>query len=627
MKKLYETNLSLVQKFSLLSLISLLGIGLISGSVISKSIEANIVHRTEKQISSIVQAHASMVLSPAIFDDPDYSKHNDVFLTYYRMIKSPEIDRIKIYNGEGTIIYSDEKELLGKNFRDNTDLAEALTGETLTGIDRRLMKEEQLFERGFGGLLELYIPIDFGTGNVVGVVEVYQSLAHLDADISRAKRDLWLSLFAGFLILYVVLFGIMKWASDTIHRQNLQLREYSTDLEQKIGERTEELSDTNARLEEEIDERKRAEDALRKRTHDFGERVKELNGLYGTSQLIVEPDNTLDDVFQGTVDLIPPSWHYPEITCARITFKDKQFKTSNWKKSKWTQSTDIATKKGKVGVIEVAYLKQKPKLYKGPFLKEERNLLDGLARILGDFIERKNAEEEVKKYTSEIEEANRLKDLFTDIMRHDLLNPAGIIKNIAELGLQENPGDEESELILESALRIQDTIETASKLSKMDILKDLEMEETDLKEIIDEECDHCNPIIQKAGMELENKISEGLPIRANPLIREVFLNLFTNAAKYASEGKKVIVEAELTGENYKITVKDFGEGIPDELKERIFDRFKRRDKVGVKGTGLGLAIVKRLVELHNGNVWVEDNPEGGSMFVVELPKNEGVDDG
>jgi len=369
-----------------------------------------------------------------------------------------------------------------------------------------------------------------------------------------------------------------------------------------------------------INERKKAEEALRKRTHDLGERVKELKGLYGTSQLIADPDNTLDDVFKGAVDLIPPSWQYPEITCARITFEDKQFKTPNWKKSKWIQSTDIATKKEKGGVIEVAYLEQKPEIDEGPFLKEERNLIDGLARILGDFIERKQAEEAVKKYTSEIEEANRLKDLFTDIMRHDILNPAGIIKNIAEFGLQEKPGDEESELVLESALRIQDIIETASKLSKMDSLKELEKEEVDLKEIIDKESEHCSSLIQKAGMELENKISVGLPIRANPMIREVFLNLFTNATKYAPEGKKVIVEAEDIGENYKITVKDFGEGIPDELKERIFDRFKRREKAGVKGTGLGLAIVKRLVELHNGKVWVEDNPEGGSIFVVEIPK-------
>ncbi|MEE9594877.1 MAG: GAF domain-containing protein, partial [Candidatus Hydrothermarchaeales archaeon] len=161
-------------------------------------------------------------------------------------------------------------------------------------------------------------------------------------------------------------------------------------------------------IAKDITELKKAEESLRKQTHDLGERVKELNGLYGTSQLIADPNNTLDEVFQGTVDLIPPSWQYPEITCARITFNGKKFTTPNWKKSKWMQSTDIVTPKGKVGVIEVAYLKQKTKIDEGPFLKEERHLIDGLARILGDFIERKKAEEELRGYVEELSVVHEL---------------------------------------------------------------------------------------------------------------------------------------------------------------------------------------------------------------------------
>jgi PAS domain S-box-containing protein len=142
---------------------------------------------------------------------------------------------------------------------------------------------------------------------------------------------------------------------------------------------------------------KRAEEALKTKTHDLGERVKELNCLYGTSKLVVEPDCTLEGVFQGTVDLIPLSWQYPEITCARIIFEGKEFKTPNWKESEWIQSTDLIIEKGKIGVIEVAYLEQKPEIVEGPFLREERHLIDGLARILEDFIERKSAENALRE--------------------------------------------------------------------------------------------------------------------------------------------------------------------------------------------------------------------------------------
>jgi two-component system phosphate regulon sensor histidine kinase PhoR len=100
----------------------------------------------------------------------------------------------------------------------------------------------------------------------------------------------------------------------------------------------------------------------------------------------------------------------------------------------------------------------------------------------------------------------------------------------------------------------------------------------------------------------------------------VFANLLSNAIKYARDGRKVIIEVEDDGENYIIRVKDFGEGVPDEFKEIIFERFKRKEKRGVKGTGLGLAIVKRIVEIHGGEVWVEDNSPKGAVFVVKLPK-------
>ncbi len=70
-----------------------------------------------------------------------------------------------------------------------------------------------------------------------------------------------------------------------------------------------------------------------------------------------------------------------------------------------------------------------------------------------------------------------------------------------------------------------------------------------------------------------------------------------------------------------VFVKDNGEGVEDEYKESIFNRFTRVKREGVKGTGLGLAIAKRIVGIHKGSIWVEDNPEGGSIFYFEIPKN------
>lgn len=131
--------------------------------------------------------------------------------------------------------------------------------------------------------------------------------------------------------------------------------------------------------------------------HNLYERIKELNCLYGLSKLVEKPNISLERIFQGMVNLFPPSWQYPDITRARILFQDKEFKTSNFKETKWRQSANIKAFGKKVGFVEVLYLKEKPDCYEGPFLKDERLLIDAVAQRLGKIVERKTMEEALKK--------------------------------------------------------------------------------------------------------------------------------------------------------------------------------------------------------------------------------------
>lgn len=155
----------------------------------------------------------------------------------------------------------------------------------------------------------------------------------------------------------------------------------------------EELEKRVRKLDKAEAERKLAEEALQKRTHDLGERVKELNCLYGLSRLVERSDISLEKIYQGSADLIPPSWQYPENTCARITIDDKEFKTDSFKKTKWKQSSDINVHGKKAGEVEVFYLEKRPIIDEGTFLKEERNLINALSEQLGHITERKRAEE------------------------------------------------------------------------------------------------------------------------------------------------------------------------------------------------------------------------------------------
>lgn len=137
------------------------------------------------------------------------------------------------------------------------------------------------------------------------------------------------------------------------------------------------------------------------------ERVKELNGLYALLNVINKPGATVEKVFQTLLDLIPPAWQYPEITAARIIFEGKEYKTNNFQDTEWKQSSIIVVDDEIMGSIEVCYLQQQVEDYEGPFLKEERNLIEGLKQQLVNFIKRSKAESVAKEYTEELEKLNQ----------------------------------------------------------------------------------------------------------------------------------------------------------------------------------------------------------------------------
>jgi PAS domain S-box-containing protein len=130
--------------------------------------------------------------------------------------------------------------------------------------------------------------------------------------------------------------------------------------------------------------------------HDLGERVKELNCLFGMSRLVENSDISLDAVLQGTADLFPSAMQYPDISCARVVIGNQCFSTKDFKETGWKLQADIEVLGKKAGFVEVRYLEERPAIAEGLFLKEERLLIDAIAERLGKITERKKAEEALK---------------------------------------------------------------------------------------------------------------------------------------------------------------------------------------------------------------------------------------
>ncbi|TGC09837.1 ATP-binding protein [Methanolobus halotolerans] len=235
--------------------------------------------------------------------------------------------------------------------------------------------------------------------------------------------------------------------------------------------------------------------------------------------------------------------------------------------------------------------------------------------------------QELMVYSEELQYSNQLKELFADILRHDLLNPASLINGFVGI-LLELEDDEKKKSLLsnieKSNINLINIIEQAAELAKLDSVTGLDFSADDLGVILRNIADEFTPEFEKKEMTICLETEGRYPVLVHSTIKLVFANLVSNAIKYSPKGSHVEISISDSDDQWQACVKDRGSGIPEEDCEFIFKRFSRLDKAkkgSIRGKGLGLAIVHKIVTLHNGSVGVDSNfPEEGSTFWVRLDK-------
>lgn len=141
----------------------------------------------------------------------------------------------------------------------------------------------------------------------------------------------------------------------------------------------------------------RAEATLARQTHELAERLKELNCLLNIVELTERPGLTLEEILQKIAELIPPACQYSDVTAARLILGEKEFKTEKFKKTPWILTSDLIVQGKQAGRIEVCYSEPRPEGDEGPFLKEERSLLNAIAGLTGRIAERLQVEEGLRR--------------------------------------------------------------------------------------------------------------------------------------------------------------------------------------------------------------------------------------
>jgi signal transduction histidine kinase len=239
---------------------------------------------------------------------------------------------------------------------------------------------------------------------------------------------------------------------------------------------------------------------------------------------------------------------------------------------------------------------------------------------------------------SQRDQLDRLKDEFVLTASHELRSPLTSVQGFAELLMLErdslSPKQIETvQIILDNCRHLVRLLNDLLDLARSDAGRlALRMRPTELAPLIDEVVRTMRAQTASAGQSLNEQVEPGLPeVNVEPdRIRQILVNLITNAHEYSPEGASIGVSARVVGDELEIAVTDDGPGIPETQLEHIFERFTRGEagltqRVG--GTGLGLAISKSLVELHGGTITVESLPSQGSTFRFRLPLAPAADAG
>jgi GAF domain-containing protein len=266
----------------------------------------------------------------------------------------------------------------------------------------------------------------------------------------------------------------------------------------------------------------------------------------------------------------------------------------------------------------------------GEFTPQVIDLLKTFATQSALAIQNARLFREIEEKSRLLETASRHKSEFLANMSHELRTPLNAIIGFSEVLSERMFGeinDKQAEYlsdILESGRHLLSLINDILDLSKIEAGRmELEPSEFDLPSAIENTLILVRERAQRRGITLGRTVDERLAmIRADERkVKQVLLNLLSNALKFTPEGGQIDVRARVHNGEAEISVADTGVGIAPEDQEAVFEEFRQVGTTArkVEGTGLGLAISRKFIELHGGRIWVKSQPGMGSTFAFTLP--------
>ncbi len=224
-----------------------------------------------------------------------------------------------------------------------------------------------------------------------------------------------------------------------------------------------------------------------------------------------------------------------------------------------------------------------------------------------------------------LSDAFEIQRQFTANAAHELRTPLALMQVQLDLyHSNSHPGNDADtvqmiKMVTEQNDRLNKMVKTLLDMSELQTVgRD---DEIVLDALVDEVLEDLEPLAETKNIRLIGKCKDITMVGSDILIYRLVYNLVENAIKYNHSGGQVTVTADRKEKHVYLSVEDTGAGIPEELKERVFEPFFRVDKSRSRelgGVGLGLALVREIVRVHDGSITVKSNPSGGTIFEVVL---------
>jgi len=414
---------------------------------------------------------------------------------------------------------------------------------------------------------------------------------------------------------------------DITARQHFEeeFRLHREHLEQLVEERTTFLSEVNKQLQQEIIQRRQAENNLQESEQRFRQLAENIHEVFWLSDpqkseiLYISP--AYEDIWGRSCQSL---YEKPQSFVDAIHVEDQQQVINGCEKQKLGDRTEVIYRIIKPD-NSIRWIRDRS----FPIL-DKLGQVYRIAGIAEDITEAKRVEEEIYNTLQREKELNELKSNFISMTSHEFRTPLSTVLLSAEMlehytdKLSQDKKQKLFQQIGTGIGRMVQLLDDVLSINKADAGK-VEFNPASLNLE-----DFCQELLAEMQLTTGNKHTIVFAMSGDcskammdeALLRHILSNLFSNAIKYSPQGGKI--NFQLSCQNLEATflIQDFGIGIPVEDQKRLFESFHRAKNVGnIQGTGLGLSIVKRLVDLHQGTITVESEVGVGTKFIVTIPLN------